>query len=159
MWLYTALTFSFPYLEPVCCSMSSSNYCFLTSYRFLNRQVSWSGIPICLSIFQFVVIRTVKIFPGGSVGKNICLECGRPGFNPWVGKMPWRRKWQPTPVFLPGKIPWTEEPGRRQSMGSQRVTHDWMTSLYTVKGFGIVTAQVTTISLPLYEIGCWNRCV
>ena len=27
----------------------------------------------------------------------------RPGFDPWVGKMPWRRKWQPTPVLLPGK--------------------------------------------------------
>ena len=26
-----------------------------------------------------------------------------PGFNPWVGKIPWRRKWQPTPVLLPGK--------------------------------------------------------
>jgi len=25
-------------------------------------------------------------------------------FNPWVGKIPWRRKWQPTPVFLPGKF-------------------------------------------------------
>ena len=34
---------------------------------------------------------------------SICLQCGRPGFNPWVGKIPWRRKWQPTPVFLPGK--------------------------------------------------------
>ena len=31
---------------------------------------------------------------------------------------PWRRKWQPTPVFLPGES-WTEEPGRLQSMGSQ----------------------------------------
>ena len=28
---------------------------------------------------------------------------GRPGFNPWVGKIPWRRKWQSTPVLLPGK--------------------------------------------------------
>ncbi|CAI9169407.1 unnamed protein product [Rangifer tarandus platyrhynchus] len=27
----------------------------------------------------------------------------RPGFDPWVGKFPWRRKWQPAPVFLPGK--------------------------------------------------------
>ena len=42
-------------------------------------------------------------FPGGSDGKSICLQCGRPGFNTWVGKIPWRRKWQPTPVFLPGK--------------------------------------------------------
>ena len=28
----------------------------------------------------------------------------RPGFNPWVGKIPWRRKRQPTPAFLPGKF-------------------------------------------------------
>ena len=29
------------------------------------------------------------------------LKCGRPGFDPWVGKIPWRREWLPTPVFLP----------------------------------------------------------
>ena len=34
---------------------------------------------------------------------SIRLELGRPGFNPWVGKILWRRKWQPTPVLLPGK--------------------------------------------------------
>ena len=32
-----------------------------------------------------------------------CRSCRRRGFNPWVRKSPWRRKWQPTPVFLPGK--------------------------------------------------------
>ena len=32
-----------------------------------------------------------------------CLPCRRCGFDPWVGKIPWRRKCQPTPVFLPGK--------------------------------------------------------
>ena len=40
---------------------------------------------------------------GGSEGR-ICLQCGRPGFSPWVGKTPWRREWQPTPVFLPGEF-------------------------------------------------------
>ena len=35
---------------------------------------------------------------------KICLQCGRPGFNPWVRKVPWRREWQPTPVFLPGEF-------------------------------------------------------
>ena len=30
-------------------------------------------------------------------------RCRRPGFHPWVGKIPWRMKWQPTPVFLPGE--------------------------------------------------------
>ena len=39
---------------------------------------------------------------GGSHSK-VCLQCRRPGFSPWVGKIPWKRKWQPTPVFLPGK--------------------------------------------------------
>ena len=39
-------------------------------------------------------------FPVGSDGK----ECRRPGFYPWVGKIPWRRKWQPTPLFLPGEF-------------------------------------------------------
>ena len=33
----------------------------------------------------------------------------------------------PTPVFLPGESPWTEEPGGLQSMGSQRAAHDWAT--------------------------------
>ena len=41
----------------------------------------------------------------------------------WVGKIPWRKAWQPTLVFLPGESPWTEEPGGLQSMKSQRVGH------------------------------------
>ena len=36
-------------------------------------------------------------------GKESACQCRRHEFNPWVGKMPWSRKWQPTPVFLPGK--------------------------------------------------------
>ena len=45
---------------------------------------------------------------------------GRPGFNPWVGMIPWKRAWQSTPVFLPGESPWTEEPGGLQFMESQK---------------------------------------
>ena len=37
---------------------------------------------------------------------------------PWVGNILWSKKWQTTPVFLPGKIPRTEEPGGLQSNGS-----------------------------------------
>ena len=36
-------------------------------------------------------------------GKEPICQCKRPGFNPWVGKIPWRKKWQPPPVFLPGE--------------------------------------------------------
>ena len=62
---------------------------------------------------------------GTADGKSVCLQSGRPGFNPWVGKIPWRRKWQPTLILLPGKFHgWR----RLQSMGLQRVWHDWATS-------------------------------
>jgi len=36
-------------------------------------------------------------------GKESAFQCRRHGFYPWVGKIPWRRKWQPLPLFLPGK--------------------------------------------------------
>ena len=45
-------------------------------------------------------------FPGGASGKEPACQCRRQkrhGFDPWVGKIPWRRAWQPTPVFLPGE--------------------------------------------------------
>ena len=44
--------------------------------------------------------------------QRICLRCRRPGFNPWVRKIPWRREWQSTPVFLPGEFH-----GQRSLMG------------------------------------------
>ena len=51
-------------------------------------------------------------------------QCRRPVFDPSVGKTLRGRAWQPTPVFLPGKSPWREEPGGLQSTGSQRVGQD-----------------------------------
>ena len=53
---------------------------------------------------------------------GICLQW-RLRFDPWVRKIPWRRKWQPTPVFLCGH-------GQR-SLRSQRVGHDWVTNSFT----------------------------
>ena len=59
-------------------------------------------------------------FPGGSDNKEPGCNVGDLG-SIWVGKIPWRRTWQPTPEFLPGESPWTEELGGLQSMGLQRV--------------------------------------
>ena len=61
-------------------------------------------------------------FPGGTNGKEPacqCKRCKRLRFNPRVGKIPWRRAWQPTPVFLPG-----ESHGRR-SLGGCRHHQDF----------------------------------
>ena len=52
---------------------------------------------------------------GGASGKEPTCQCRRPKrrrFDPWAGKIPWRRKWQPTTVFLPG-----ESHGQRSLMG------------------------------------------
>ena len=54
------------------------------SYAHSNDYLK-SGLPMWLS------------------GKESTCQCRRPGFNPWGGKIPWRRKWQPTLVFLPGE--------------------------------------------------------
>ena len=51
-------------------------------------------------------------FPGGSDGKKNPPVMQEAWVDTWVGKIPWRRAWQPTPVFLPGESPWTGEPGR-----------------------------------------------
>ena len=50
--------------------------------------------------------------------KNV-LQCRRPRFDPWVRKIPWRRKWQPTPVLLPG-----ESHARKSLGGLQSVELD-----------------------------------
>ena len=76
--------------------------------------------------FHVKVLSPLKGFPDDSAVKNLpmCRRHRRLGFDPWVETIPWMRKWQPTPVFLTRKIAWTEESGRLQSMGSQRVGHD-----------------------------------
>ena len=66
-------------------------------------------------------------FPGGASGKEPSCQYKRRKrcrFDPWVGKIPWRRKWQPTPVFLPG-----ESHGQRSLVGNSPwgcwVVHNW----------------------------------
>ena len=54
-----------------------------------------------------------------------CRRRKRCRFSLWVGKIPWRRKWRPTSLFLPGKLCGQEDPGGLQSIKWQRVKHDW----------------------------------
>ena len=64
-----------------------------------------------------------QIFPGGSDDKNLPVMWD-PGFNPRVGKIPWRRNWQPTPALLPG-----ETHRQRSLMGYSPWSHkEWNTT-------------------------------
>ena len=65
-------------------------------------------------------------FPGGSVVKNLPAK-QEMQVDPWVRKIPWRRKWQPTSSTLAWRIPWTEEPGGLQSMVLQTAGHNLAT--------------------------------
>ena len=64
----------------------------------------------------------IKAFPGCASGKELSCQfrrCKRCGFDLWVGKIPWRRAWQPTPVFLPG-----ESHGQRSLVGYSLLDHE-----------------------------------
>ena len=52
----------------------------------------------------------------------LCVCVRRHWFDPWVGKIPWRRAWQTPSIFLAWRIPWTKKPGGFHSKGSQTVT-------------------------------------
>ena len=82
---------------------------------------------------------TVLLYPGSDLeptalisglipkwlsGKKPTCQCRRRGFHPWVRKIPWRRKWQPTPVSCLENPMDREEAGGLQPMESQRVRHD-----------------------------------
>ena len=67
----------------------------------------------------------VLAFPCSSVGKKICLQRRRPRFDFWIRKIPWRRKWQLTPVFWPGKSHGQRSLVGYSPWGCKRVRHDW----------------------------------
>ena len=70
-----------------------------------DRQKSQETNKIIVQICHSIYFKTIVGFPGGASNKESTCQCRRQRFNPWVGKMPWRRKWQPTAGFLPGKSP------------------------------------------------------
>ena len=61
-------------------------------------------------------------FPGSASSKEPACQCRRLWFDRWVGKIPWRRAWQPTSVFSPGETLWIEEPGGVQSTETNEAT-------------------------------------
>ena len=90
--------------------------------------------PVHFHLLNHSHIRLILEFlPCGSDGKKICLQCGRPGFDPWIRKIPWSKEMATHSRILVRRIPWTQEPGGLQFTGSQRVGRDWATKHSTVK--------------------------
>ena len=78
-----------------------------------SRQEYWNGLPFPSPgdlpdprIEPWSPVLQANSLPSEPPGKSrICPQCGRPGFNPWVGKTLWRRERLPTPVFWLGEFP------------------------------------------------------
>ena len=110
---------------------------------FLKRRFRW----------QWWLIWWQSGFPGSPSGKEPICQCRRfksHQLNPWVGKIPWRRTWQPTPVFCL-RISWTEKPRWLQFTGSQWVGHNWSDLAHMQDSPG--PAQIIVCSPPLPSQG------
>ena len=147
-----------------CCSLQKSQK---KHNIFLAFKEFYRTCILLTSLFtnsRFGVAITMG-FPGGSDGKEStwnsgdCQQCRRPGLNPWVGKIAWRRKWQPTPVFFPGKSheqrsladysPW----GRKESDMTERLH---FTRLFAIQTFlQWKTEQLLTLHTIYAEM--WER--
>ena len=103
----------------ISCLDRSNQVCFFFSiYPVSNiKYNSWSHFAISYSSPQLGSL-------GGSMVKNLPANARRRRFTPWVGKIPKGRKWQPSPVFLPGKSHGQWSLQGLPFMGSQRTGHD-----------------------------------
>ena len=133
----------------------------------------WKRVCVCVCVYIYIYIYNTHIhvhmyiftyirgFPGASVVKNLPAipeTCRRRRFDAWVAKIPWRRKWQPTPVFL------SRESHGQRSLGDYgpwglRVRHNWATEhtytyIYIHITFYIILVLNTHLSLKSKEEGC-----
>ena len=110
----------------------------LSLFTFMHWRRKWQPTPVFLpenprdrgaywaAVYGIAESRTwLKQFSSSS------SQCRRPGFNPWVRKIPWRRAWQTTCVSA-WRIPWAEKPGGPQSRISKGQT--WLKRLNTHVG-------------------------
>ena len=140
---------------------------------FLLCSLGGISTPSCVLISQQKPIYA-KGFPGGASGKESACQCRRGRrlrFHPQVGKIPWRRGWQPAPVFLPG-----ESHGHRSLAGYSPWGHKESdtTERTCIRGFppvrndllakaeqGLLPSSLVRVSTPQalgrgLITGCWH---
>ena len=107
--------------------------CFGSALAFFCPLLSQDGWRWCPPWAEVISSALPWGFPGGVSGIEPACQCRRlkkRGFDPWVGKIPRKRKWQPTPVFLPG-----ESQGQRRLVGyspwGHKSQHDWSDLAHT----------------------------
>ena len=135
-WLFTSGSQSLLYLLPFCLPANTTwllgyhSLAFLChfpthSHLFKYYIVGFHVLELCKTRITLCVFLG---FPGGASGKELTCQCRRHKryrFSSWVGKIPWRRAWQPTPVFLPGESHEQRSLLGYTLWGRKRVGHNW----------------------------------
>ncbi|XP_070145515.1 uncharacterized protein [Ovis canadensis] len=127
----------------------------LVSRLFIYDSILISRFWIIFTIIIWNSLSALSIygFPGGTNGTGStcqCRRCKRCRFDPWVGKIPWRRKWQPTPVFLPGEF-------HRQRSLLYFHENELLVHLSGVKEWMLTDVEQLIFSLPTYQ-GQSHKC-
>ena len=86
--------------------------------------------------------------------QRICLQCGRLGFDPWVRKIHWGRKWQPTPVFLSGGFRGQRSP---RSCKDADATEHWHTPFLSF--LFVYSIFFYPLTFSVYIFSPWNKCL
>ena len=115
-----------------------------------KRHERWPG-PLSLCPFPATGLGS----PGGSDGKESAYQCRRGkrgGFDSWVGKIPLEEEMATHSNILAWRIPWAKKPGRMQSMGSQRVGHNWAATRTTTQGKTVLARINGHVGKELSEV-------
>ena len=97
--------------QDTCMQICTESFSFVTTQKNPHTDTFKGFLEISGNAELFWSIwKTLRGFPGGTSGQESTCQCRECRFDPWVRKIPWRRKWQPTPIFLLGNAmdrgPW-----------------------------------------------------
>ena len=110
----------------------------------LSEPVSWPGETSEGDVLRISLVKSNGLLRCLSGKESTCQggRCRRCGFSPWVGEIPWRKEWLPTPGFLPG-----ESHGQRSLAGCSPGGHKESDMTERLKSSSTSTPQDTTLSL------------
>ena len=155
--IYTHASNASSQIEPLDCSLATTvKQC----GREKNGDADWF-----LSEIQNILCFILRLgLPLWLSWERICLQCGRPGFNPWVGKIPWRRETLPTSVFWPIEFHGLYSPrGQKESDKTLTFTDlKKIPSLYPISScvlsswtsFSVSPDRVSFLFFTLYYYDC-----
>ena len=105
--------------------LSSSGPCFVRTPHYDPICLGWPCKAWLIASLSYASPSAMIRLPSWLSGKESACHCRRCKFNPFVRKIPWRWKYQPTPVFLPGKLHEQRSLASYSLWGHKESRHDW----------------------------------